>query len=120
MDGRQGSNGTLERGRRLGTGVRLWYLTTGAVLAVTRVALLVWLNHRLASHTSTEMDYFLLWLYPEAVVSVLWNSISFFEGAKYYLAWCSLVTAGSFVMATPILLAGWLRHRRTTPPRLSR
>ena len=92
----------------------MWYLTTGAVLAVTRVALLVWLNHRRASDTVTKTDYFLTWLYPEAVVSIFWNSLVAFSGTEYYLAWGSLVIVGSFVMATPILLVGWLRRRRTT------
>jgi hypothetical protein len=112
MNGRQRPERTLKRGGKLGTGVWVWFLTAGAVLAVTRVVLLVWLNHRLASHTSTEADYSLLWLYPEAVVTGFWDSLSACGGTTYYIAWCSLFTIGSFVMATPILLVGWLRHRR--------
>ena len=91
-----------------------WFAIAGTVLAVARVALLVWLNHRLASHTSTGMDSFLLWLYPEAVITRVWNSLSAAGGTKYYVAWCSLITAGSFVMATPILLLGWFTRRRMT------
>ena len=92
----------------------VWYLTTGAVLAVTRVTLFLWLVHRAISDAQTETDNFLTrWLYPEFVVSIFWNSlVSSYSGAAYYLAWGSLVTVGSFVMATPVLLVGWLRHRR--------
>ena len=79
MDSRPGSTGKLERGGRLGTSVWVWYLTAGAVLAVTRVGLLVWLNHRLASHAATETDYFPTWLYPEGVVSIFWNSLVAFS-----------------------------------------
>ena len=116
MDRRQSSNETVERGRRLGRGVWVWYLTTGAVLAVTRVALLVWLNHRAVSDSVTETDYFITrWLYPEGVVSIFWRSlVGSYSHTEYYLAWGSLVTVGSFVMATPILLVGWLRRKRTT------
>lgn len=113
MNGRHSPERTLERRGRLGTGVWVWFLTAGAMLAVTRVGLLIWLNHRLASHTSTATDSSLLWLYPEAVVSVFWNSLSAFTGTKYYIAWGSLFTIGSFVMATPILLVGWLRRGRS-------
>src|SRR6476660_436080 len=101
-------------GPRLGTGVWVWFLTTGAVLAVTRVALFLWLVHRAIWDAQTETDNFLTrWLYPEFVVSMFWNSlVSSSSGAAYYLAWGSLVTVGSFVMATPVLLVGLLRHRR--------
>jgi hypothetical protein len=106
MDGRQGSKEKLERGRRLGRGVWVWYLTTGAVLAISRVALLVWLNYR---HPPGSWS----WLYPEAVLSIFWRSLTgFVDWTEYYLAWGSLVTLGSFVMATPILLVGWLVRRR--------
>jgi len=100
------------------TGVWVWYLATGAVLAVTRVALLVWLNYRLASHTATQtVSSIGGWLlYPEDVIGISLGSLMGFYGTKYYLAWGTLLTIGSFVMATPILLVGWLRNRRTTPP----
>lgn len=115
MDGRQGSTQKPGRGRRHGTRVLVWYLTTGAVLAVTRVGLLVWLVHRATWDTRTETDSFIWhWLYPEGFVSVFWSSLVAFYGTKYYLAWGPLVAAGSFVMATPILLVGWLTRERTT------
>jgi hypothetical protein len=113
MDGRQGSEEKPGRGLRLGTRVSVWYLTTGAALAVTRVALFLWVAHRFASETETKFDYSVLWLYPEGgVVASVWHSLSGFDGAEYYVAWCSLITIGSFVMATPILLVGLLRQRR--------
>jgi hypothetical protein len=100
------------RDRRLGRAAWLRYLATGTLLAVTRVALLAWMNHRLATHTSTETDSFLIdWLYPEAFVSIFWRSILGVSGTKYYLTYGSLITVGSFVMAIPILLVGWLRQR---------
>jgi hypothetical protein len=95
------------------------YLTTGAVLAVTRVSLFLWIVHRFVSHTTTATVYSLLWLYPEMGVVAFWHSLSAFEGAKYYVAWCSLFTVGSFVMAAPILSVGWLKRSRSTS-RLSR
>jgi hypothetical protein len=112
MNGQQSLNRPVKRGARPGTEVWVWFLIAGAALATTRVALLVWLNRRLASHTSTGTDYLLLWLYPEAVISRSWNSLSALGGTKYYVAWCLLITLGSFVMATPILLGGWRRQRR--------
>ncbi len=112
MDRRQGAGEKFGHDRRLKTGVWMRYLIAGATLAVTRVALLVWLNHPAVSHTRTETDYFLFaWLYPEVFVSIFWNSLVGFGGTKYYLAWGSLVTIGSFVLATPILFVRWLRQR---------
>ena len=116
MNGRPGSQGTVERRRGIGTGVWVWYFATGAVLAVARVALFVWVNHQSARHIYTETDSFIVrWLYPEAVVSILWRSLVGYVDTKYYLAWGTLFTIGSFVLATPILVVSWLRHRRTTP-----
>jgi hypothetical protein len=60
MDGRQGSKDKLARGRRLGRGVWVSYLSTGAALAILRVALFVWLTHRFVSDTVTETVYFLI------------------------------------------------------------
>jgi hypothetical protein len=119
MNGRPDSQGTLERRRRLGTGVWVWYLAIVAVLAVTRLAFLVWMNHRHQWWSmSSEMESYVVYLYPEDLVEFLWSLQGLFY-THYYLVWCSLLTVGSFVMASPILIVGWLRHRRTTP-RLSR
>jgi hypothetical protein len=115
MNGRPRSQGTLERRRKLGTSVWVWYLAIVAVLTVTRLGLLFWMNHRhLWWSMPSEMEHSLLWLYPEDMVEFLWSLQGLFR-TNYYLVWCSLLTIGSFVMATPILLVGWLRRRHTTP-----
>jgi hypothetical protein len=102
---------------RRAQGVWVWYLTTGAVLAVTRVALFVWVVHQRARHIYTETNILILqWLYPELLVGAFGGRIVALMRAEYYLTWGTILTFGSFVMATPILLVGWLRHRRTTPP----
>jgi hypothetical protein len=98
-------------------GVWRWYLATGAVLAVTRVALFVWVGHQRARHIYTETNIFILqWLYPEFLVTAFGGRIVALMRAEYYLTWGVLLTIGSFVMATPILFVGWLRNRRATPP----
>jgi hypothetical protein len=108
MDG-TGPNGKKEHDRRLRTGMWMRYLIAGAALAVTRVALLEWLNDEGAA---TEMGYLLSWLYPEAVVPVLWPSLgSSYTVRTLYVALCSLVALDSFVLSTPILFVGWLRQR---------
>jgi hypothetical protein len=54
------------------------------------------------------------WLYPEAVVTISWRSLVVMElsHTECFLIWGSLVALGSFVIATPILLVGWLMRRR--------
>jgi hypothetical protein len=112
MDGRQSLEEKSEHHGRLTTGVWMRYLMAGATLAVVRVALLVWLNRRLAGHVNTETDDLITsWLYPEQFLSGFWSSLVAFTGTKYYLAWGSLLTIGSFVPATPILFVRWLRQR---------
>ena len=103
----------MERDRKLGSGVWVRYLATGALLAVTRVARFAWSNHRRATHTSTETDSFLLdWLLPEAIAVYFWSSLmAIDERTTLFLAWGSLMTLGSFMVATPILFVGWLRQR---------
>jgi len=104
----------MEHARRLGRRVWAWYLTTGAALAISRVALLVWLNHRFASHTVTETVWYLSWgVYPEALLSSLIPpGVINVSPTKFFLVFGSLLTLGSFVLATPILLVGWLVRRR--------
>jgi hypothetical protein len=89
--------------------VWVWYLTAGALLAVTRGALFVWVNHRHARDIYTEADTFIGWLYPEAAAGIVWPSLAASAGTN--LVWCSLFTVGSFVMTTPILLVAWLSQR---------
>jgi hypothetical protein len=110
MDARTSSNGRVERGRRLGTSVWVWYLTTGAVLAVTRASLFVLMVRRAITHGP---NYLLMdWLFPEVVAVYSWHRLQGLTGAEYFWAYGSIVTVGSFVMATPVLLMGWLRRRR--------
>jgi hypothetical protein len=73
MLGRQGSKENLELGRRLGRGVWVSYLSTGAALAILRVALLVWAYHRYVSGTAWSgiIDYYLVYcgLYTEHLLA---------------------------------------------------
>jgi hypothetical protein len=115
MDARNSSNGRVGRGRRLGRRVWLWYLTAGIVLAVTRVSLFVSMVRRAIRHGQTEADSLLMdWLFPEVVAVYTWHRLQGLTGAEYYWAYGSIVTVGSFLLATPVLLVGWLRRRRTT------
>lgn len=112
VDGQKGSEGLSGRGLRFGTAMWVSYLTVGATLAVTRVALLVWLNHRRVTHTSTSTDTFIFgWMYPEVAVSVFWRSLLAFGGTEYYAVWGSLIIVGSFVLAIPVLFVRWLIKR---------
>jgi hypothetical protein len=109
------TGGALGCGRRLGTGVVVWYLTTGVVLAVTRVALWVWVVHQRSHDIYTETNIFIAqWLYPEVFVSVFWRRLVALNRTEVYWIWGTLTAIGSFAMAMPILLVGWLRNRRTT------
>ena len=66
MDGRQGSEEKSRRGRRLGRGVLVAYLSTGAALAILRMSLLAWVERRTVSHQMTETVLNLTWgMYPE-------------------------------------------------------
>ena len=115
MDGRQDWEEETRRGWRLGRSVLVSYLSTGAALAISRVALLVWFDHE--QHQGwTTMDNYLMWgLYPEELLSLhTFLGLIYFRpsGYGYFLFWGSIVALLSFVMATPILLVGWLVRRR--------
>jgi hypothetical protein len=114
MDEREGSEEKPRRGRRLGRGVLVAYLSTGVALAILRVSLLVWMNYRRASHTVTETVRNLFWvLRPEGLLGEYTRVGSIhFSQTEYYLFWGLLLTLGSSIIATPILLVGWLRQRR--------
>ena len=103
MDGRQDRDGA----RRGGVSQRVWmyYLITGAALAVSRVALFVRINPLFSSDAVRVRFTHLLWvLEPEAF---LVNSTSLGQTAAHstwmeiLLAGGVLVTLGSFIMATP-------------------
>jgi hypothetical protein len=91
-----------------------FYLLTGAALAISRVALLVWVFYREASHTVTPTVYSLMrFFYPEALLADYTRlSVIHVGRTEALLIWGSILTLGSFILATPILLVGWLRQRR--------
>jgi hypothetical protein len=88
------------------------YAATGTALALLRVALLVWVNHRQLDGAMTETVLQISWgLYPEGFVFArVFGQVGFTPGG-YYSIFGSLLTVGSFILATPILLLGWLRQR---------
>ena len=98
-----------------GRGVLMSYLSAGAALAIFRVALLVWVEHE-QHHGWTTMDDYLMWgLYPEGLLSLHTSlGLVYFRPSSYgyFLCWGSIVVFLSFIMATPILLVGWLVRRR--------
>lgn len=100
-------------GRSLGRRVWLAYVGTGATLAVARVGLMVWVRHRFESHTVTDVvSALMLALCPEGpmIGSVLWWVD--LTARWYYFLFGALLTLGSFIMVTPILLLGWFVSRR--------
>lgn len=114
MDGRQGLENRSGR-PRLGRGVLVAYLRTGAALAILRVSLYAWVEHRAVLDRTTKTVYYLAWaLNPEGFLAgyTRVGAISFSSLTQYYLFWGSVLTLGSFIMATPILLVGWLMQRR--------
>ncbi len=93
-------------------GVFLAYLGTGAALALTRIALFAWVNHRYASHTVTETVARLTWgLYPEALLSIHTRLGLIYNTTLFFLLYGLLLVVGSFVLATPILLLTCLPRR---------
>jgi len=57
--------------------------------------------------------YLLLALYPEALLGThTCLGVMGLGRTEYFLIFGSLLTLGSFVMATPVLLVGWLTRRR--------
>ena len=114
MDGRQGSEEKPGRGRRLGRTVWVAYLTTGAALAIFRVSLLAWVfNHWAEGQINETLAHLISFLRPEMLSGglALWGD-TFHGKMPRFLFWASVLTVGSFIMATPILLVGWLRQRR--------
>jgi hypothetical protein len=103
----------MGRGWRLRRRVWVSYLGVGAALAVARVALMVWVNQRQIYSAMTETVLRLSWgLYPEApLFAWLFGQVGFTRSG-HYLAFGSLLVVGSFIIATPILLRGWLAERR--------
>ena len=122
MEGRQNRDEKTGQERKLGRGTIVCYLSIGTALAISRVALFAWLNHRNVSHTFTETDWYLMWgVYPEALLGIHTPlGLIRFSRTEHLLLWGSLLTLGSFIIATPILLVGWLIRRRRSGRRHSR
>jgi hypothetical protein len=79
------------------------------------VSLLAWVEHRSVTHAMTEVVYNSLWgLRPEGFLGEYTRvgAIHFESPTHHFLFWGAILTLGSFIMATPILLVGYLRERR--------
>ena len=101
-------------GRRLGRTVWVAYLTTGAALAIFRVSLLAWMYYRWGEGKMTQTWHNLFWFFgPEMGSNVLlvWGD-TYQSVRSIFLFWASVLTVGSFIMATPVPLVVWLRQRR--------
>lgn len=115
MDAGQGLKEGPGRSRRLGYRLFVVYVATGSALAILRVSLLAWMEYRSLSDQMTPTEYSFLWiLYPEELLAgyTRLGSIHFSSLTKYFLFWGFIQTLGSFILATPILLVGWLKQRR--------
>ena len=116
MDGRQGAAEKRVGGRSLGRGVVKAYLWTAAALTIARVSVLAWAEYRTISDRMTATVYDVVdFLCPDMNLLGGYTSVGaihFQDIRMHFLFWALLLTLGSFVIATPILLVGWLRHRR--------
>jgi hypothetical protein len=115
MDGQQDRNERTGQRRKLGKVVCLSYLITGTALAISRVALYVWLTDVYVGDTVfPETVPYALWaLNPEALLGQHTSlGLIHVTRAQAILMWGAILTVGSFIMATPVLLLGWLIRRR--------
>ena len=115
MNGRPDREGMTGRGPRLGRSPWALYLTTGAALAVLRVALFAWATHRGSTHTVSDLDrYVWEWaFYPEGLIlDYVPLPIAHFSATAINVVLGTLVALVSFVIALPILPLGWLWRRR--------
>jgi hypothetical protein len=99
----------------LGRGVWVAYLSVGTALAVLRLSVLAWVEHRTATGQMTDIVYSLVWcLRPELLIGEYTSvgAVHFESLVQHFFFWGSILTLGSFILATPILLVGWLRQQR--------
>jgi hypothetical protein len=83
------------------------YVGVGTLFAVSRVSVFV----SLVAHP-IWIAFAVAWvLRPEADLGDLQPLGTDYTATQSYLFWSSLLTSGSFVMATPVLLVGWLLQR---------
>ena len=103
-------------GRRRMRSVWVAYFCTGAGLAIFRVSVLAWVFYHWRGGQSTETLANLgSFFSPEAMSGglIMWGETFQSETLRpFFLFWASVLTVGSFIMATPILLVVWLRQRR--------
>jgi hypothetical protein len=114
MNGQRDGDERMGQGPTLGRGTLTAYLGTAVALAASRVALYVWLAHRMHSHATTQTDLYFYWgLFPEGLLGT-YTSLGLIDlgYSGNYLLWGSVFTLGSFIIATPVLLVGWLIRRR--------
>lgn len=96
-------------------GVWVTYVGVGAVAAIARVALLV-----ARVDQPNWMAYTLEWaLHPEIDLGHISPFGREHSATLFYISWSSILTLGSFVMATPVLLVGWLVQRLTVSRQLA-
>ena len=98
----------MGRGRRVGSGVWVSYLGTGAVLAISRVALFVLWYYQIVF----PLDWHLLWVFYFEDLLGGYTRLGMMSDAVYLFVWIPILTLISFLMATPILLVGWLMRSR--------
>ena len=83
------------------------YILAALLLAIVRVTLYGWLVHRYITHTVTDTVNRLEWLiYPEELVSIHTTIGRINNRVTFLLIFGLLLTLGSFVIASPILLLG--------------
>ena len=91
------------------------YVRVAAALTFLRLSVLAWVEHRTDSHQMTDAVYALAWLLRPELLAGEYTSVGaihFDTATQHFLFWGAILTVGSFILATPILLVGWLRRRR--------
>ncbi len=98
----------MGRGCRVGSGVWVSYLGTGAVLAISRVALFLLWYYQIV----LPLRWHLLWVFYFEDLLAVYGRLGAISDTLYLFVWIPILTLNSFLMATPILLVGWLMRRR--------
>lgn len=94
-------------------GIWFAYLSTAAVLSVFRASLLVWWVHLTRTHQMNQtIDYLFFCLRPELLLGDYTRLGDIGFGPAFFLLWVPVLTAGSFLIASPILFLGrrWRRN----------
>lgn len=81
------------------------YIGIASTLAIARIAALLYLAHRMTSHTVTDAVRTLEWfLYPEALLVAHTALSQMRNGHLYLFVFAVILAGGSFVFALPVLL----------------